>query len=351
MRVTLAKVASAIGRQFSACFQPLLFFLLSTFHRALRIFLKPGQPDQTARLAPPPAPPQDSCDDDETDNTDGGMASPSSAAPPPPKRAPVPRIIPALPRIPFSKKENTAPKAVAPVIQDAAQKQQQQLNERVARLQLNGGASSAGPAALGGTTGGAPAASIGLARQQQQQQEQRLEVTARKPSQKLVERVDNRQENVNAADVKGKGKAFAGRDETVQSSPPIPLQEPDLNATGAALAKVVPHQTPAQISHEVSQTSKLKETTIKLGEDTVQIQSKVETPEEAAERAIHSGFMREALDMVCLGQFFFFLVICPFPATFLQYHLLFHPPPRSVRIGILSWLRWCAGALSAPPTP
>ncbi|KAK0655132.1 cytidine deaminase-like protein [Cercophora newfieldiana] len=54
--------------------------------------------------------------------------------------------------------------------------------------------------------------------------------------------------------------------------------------------------------HGVSQTSKLKETTmITVGEDSIQIQAQTETPEEAAERAMHGTFMREALDMARLA--------------------------------------------------
>lgn len=54
----------------------------------------------------------------------------------------------------------------------------------------------------------------------------------------------------------------------------------------------------------VSQSSKPKEaaaTTIQLDGVTVQVQAKAETPEQAAQRAMHSRFMREALDMVSLG--------------------------------------------------
>lgn len=63
------------------------------------------------------------------------------------------------------------------------------------------------------------------------------------------------------------------------------------------------------LSHDVSQTSKLKETTIMVGQDTVHIQTQArgKTPEEATERALHSGFMREALDMVCFSLSLLFL--------------------------------------------
>lgn len=49
------------------------------------------------------------------------------------------------------------------------------------------------------------------------------------------------------------------------------------------------------INHELSQTSQLKEG---FTGNAAQIEAELETPEEAAERAMHAGFMREALDMV-----------------------------------------------------
>lgn len=70
---------------------------------------------------------------------------------------------------------------------------------------------------------------------------------------------------------------------------------------------------PVPLRHSISQTRKLKETmTIQLGgSETVQIQAKLETPEQAAERAMHSRFMRDALDMVSLP--FLCLLLIKFP--------------------------------------
>lgn len=57
--------------------------------------------------------------------------------------------------------------------------------------------------------------------------------------------------------------------------------------------------SPVPLTHSVSQTSKLKETTtIQLGSETVQIQARTGTPEQAAEKAMHTRFMEDALDMV-----------------------------------------------------
>ncbi|KAK4150951.1 hypothetical protein C8A00DRAFT_45746 [Chaetomidium leptoderma] len=64
---------------------------------------------------------------------------------------------------------------------------------------------------------------------------------------------------------------------------------------------------PVPLTPSVSQIGGLKEatttttTTIQLDGETVQVQAKVQTPEQAAERAIHSRFMREALDMAKLA--------------------------------------------------
>jgi hypothetical protein len=79
-------------------------------------------------------------------------------------------------------------------------------------------------------------------------------------------------------------------------------QQSGLDGVNGTLAREVPRALPVPLTHSVSQTSRPKETatTIQLGTETVQIQPKVETPEQAAERAMHSRFMREALDMVGL---------------------------------------------------
>ncbi|KAL2135033.1 hypothetical protein VTI74DRAFT_10070 [Chaetomium olivicolor] len=78
--------------------------------------------------------------------------------------------------------------------------------------------------------------------------------------------------------------------------------ENDPTAIGSGAAEVT-RVAPVPLTHAVSQTSRPKETasTIQLGSETVHIQTKVETPEQAAERAMHSRFMREALDMARLA--------------------------------------------------
>ncbi|KXX77391.1 tRNA-specific adenosine deaminase subunit TAD2 [Madurella mycetomatis] len=96
-------------------------------------------------------------------------------------------------------------------------------------------------------------------------------------------------------DGSGKGVMGAG----------VPAQEPGL-AAGASIGNVadgrVTRAPPVPLTHSVSQTSKPREmTTIQLGSETVQIQAQTETPEQAAEKAMHSRFMRDALDMARLA--------------------------------------------------
>lgn len=98
-------------------------------------------------------------------------------------------------------------------------------------------------------------------------------------------------------------------------APPIPFQDVanrlgittmDAASSSKADEVVAPEVTKAPavpLMHAFSQTSRLKETptTMELDGVTVQVHSKTETPEQAAERAVHSRFMREALDMVSYG--------------------------------------------------
>jgi hypothetical protein len=96
------------------------------------------------------------------------------------------------------------------------------------------------------------------------------------------------------------GKDGAGK-QVVQDA--VLQQQSGLDSADGTAAREVPRAPPVPLTHSVSQTSRPKETTttIQLGTETVQIQPKFETPEQAAERAMHSRFMREALDMVGLG--------------------------------------------------
>lgn len=90
----------------------------------------------------------------------------------------------------------------------------------------------------------------------------------------------------------------------VTQNGPLPQQPGPDSISDSAVGEVT-RTLPVPLTHTVSQTSKPKETatTIQLDGVTVQIQDKVETPEQAAERAMHSRFMREALDMVSIRLF------------------------------------------------
>lgn len=72
----------------------------------------------------------------------------------------------------------------------------------------------------------------------------------------------------------------------------LPLQDGSSGASSGSTQEVTRSPAVLLTANSVSQT------TIELDGETVQIQAKVETPEKAAERARHSRFMREALDMV-----------------------------------------------------
>ncbi|KAL2020468.1 hypothetical protein VTK56DRAFT_8353 [Thermocarpiscus australiensis] len=79
-------------------------------------------------------------------------------------------------------------------------------------------------------------------------------------------------------------------------------QRSDSDGGSSSTAGEVTRAPPVPLTHSVSQTSRLKETaTIQMGREAVQLEAKVETPEQAAERAMHSRFMREALDMARLA--------------------------------------------------
>jgi hypothetical protein len=95
-----------------------------------------------------------------------------------------------------------------------------------------------------------------------------------------------------------------GVDNQVTQNGSLPQQSGPDSISDNALAEVT-RTLPVPLAHTVSQTSKPKETatTLQLDGVTVQIQDKAETPEQAAERAMHSRFMREALDMVSIRLF------------------------------------------------
>ncbi|KAK5656556.1 hypothetical protein OQA88_4535 [Cercophora sp. LCS_1] len=191
-------------------------------------------------------------------------SAPSSSAADNPtfaKRVAVPNIVPALPRIPLPlKRENTPPAksaTAAPLSatsgSSTAFSDVTQLANGVTRLRLDAGLAK-------GTALPAEDVAVRAGRERQT-------IATRGPIK-------------DASDPSRPGLLSDGSNKEVVRYPAVPM------------------------SHEVSQSSKLKErTTITVGEDTVQIQTHNldDTPEQAAERALHSGFMREALDMARLA--------------------------------------------------
>ncbi|KAK4222558.1 putative tRNA-specific adenosine deaminase [Podospora fimiseda] len=93
------------------------------------------------------------------------------------------------------------------------------------------------------------------------------------------------------------------KDDVFTSTPSLKDSLSIIASIGSSLAtQEVTRAPPVPFVSSISQTSKLKDTpTIKVGEETLEVLPIDETPEQAAERAMHSGFMREALDMARLA--------------------------------------------------
>ena len=274
---------SAIGHHFTACLHSLLLFFSGGARRNLGFLLNFSvQTDQAGRLrtsvsdttteedaAAPNTSTQSSSAEDpsiqdiDTDDRssdfdfgDDEMASTASSVP---KKAALPKIIPALPLVPLPcRRDSSTAKATKHEVEH--------LGDGLKRMQLNG-----------------------LAPTEQQQ-----ESAIRKVTSSPAQVISNGLEKENNADVRGKGKerALGLSIQIVQDGP----------------RKEVVRSPPVPLVHEISQNSNLKEITPvtdsfpPLGPDVV------ETPEQAAERAIHSGFMRDALDMVCTDAFFLFML-------------------------------------------
>ena len=183
-------------------------------------------------------------------------AAPAKAALP--KKVPVPNVIPALPRLPLLRKRENVTTLGPTLISTATAvtaTNDAQLSNGVARLRLDGGA-----------------------------------VMPQADSvPKMVEVTEGDEKE--ASQIAGGGLFRAATQQILV----------DVGVNDSSAKREVVRAPPVPMTHEFSQTSKLKETatTIRVGKDTVQIKRALaETPEQAAERAIHSGFMRAALDMV-----------------------------------------------------
>lgn len=314
MAVTLLTPALASGRRvlalFKSVFALVLDVLRSAFRHALHLFFPPasatapasssakpldqqtGEPQLSTTPLPPPA--SESHPSHRVDqvgippdsDSDDSMAA--TAAPLPPgtnkylkKR---PTVIPALPilPLPLPKRDNmalkTTPSAASSVrsatsaaLSSSAGTTVTRLSNGVANLRLEGALSGKGPA-----TAARPAA------------------------------------DENAASA-GNGNAKASAQTTTNADPFSNPPFLDLGANGDS--REVLRAPAVPMMHDVSQTSKLKETaSSKASDDGVLAQVKPDTPEQAAERAIHSGFMREALDMVRCGCIFLSVVPLWLPA-------------------------------------
>ncbi|KAK4443707.1 tRNA-specific adenosine deaminase subunit TAD2 [Podospora aff. communis PSN243] len=212
---------------------------------------------------------------DANGNTTMPAASSSSAAPGAPatrslpQKVPVPKITPALPLVPLQpRNQNAAPKPAGPTPPVAT--------------------SSTAPLASGVEPTLAQIASHLT----------RLRMDGGPGSEPLSPSLQPQRPNEN-----GTSKENIPRP---SSQPPAIISDP----VGAAMLAELLNSAPREVvrapavpmHHGVSQTSKLKETTtIAVGEDSVHIQARSETPEEAAERLRHGTFMREALDMARLA--------------------------------------------------
>jgi hypothetical protein len=190
-------------------------------------------------------------------NNDSEMTTAPSSSSAASAFAPVPKIVPALPRAPLASRENRSPTKTSSIKPDAAA----QLSDKLSRLDLDETETAAEQA---------PSAAASL--------------------QDVV--------NGSGSSVSDAGTGNQAALVAAQQSGPRSMSS--LIGDDAAAAEVT-RALPVPLTHTVSQTSRPKETTtMQLDGVTVQIQARDETPEQAAERAMHSRFMREALDMVSL---------------------------------------------------
>ncbi|KAK4660678.1 tRNA(adenine34) deaminase [Podospora pseudocomata] len=288
MAVTLFQALSATGLKAFAFLQALLWFPAGVFRQALALLSaatssphRPGSPT-LPRTSAPAAGSLGNCNntadndqadlhanqDSDADNTDLTMAGDTSSASSRQqqmlsKNAPLPKVVPAMPRFgPASLKEN-APAASAANPAVTTNNSTDEVANGVSRLSLQESA-AASNRVLSASDGNAGAGST-------------------------------------AAPAENGGTAALSKGNFVQSNGALP----DIFGGDEALATQEVTRAPAvPLTHSISQTSKLKEMpppTIQLGDETLRILEKEETPEQAAERAVHSGFMREALDMARLA--------------------------------------------------
>lgn len=249
MAITVFKAIWAFGHKTTAFLRSLFLFPFYAIPQAFGLFPgfrqtnQPALPFSNSRSASPSS--------RETRHSDDEMqnAAPTSAAPDPQAQKPssVSKMVPALPRTTpaGAGKENRA-------LEEKASADDTQLGDKLSRLELD--------------------------------ESRKTATESPTPLQEAVNGTGS------TAEV-GAGKQVAGQN--------------GVDGTTTTSTEVVTRALPVPLSHPFSQNSKPKEaaattTTMQLDGVTVQVLAKAETPEQAAERAVHSRFMREALDMVSL---------------------------------------------------
>ncbi|KAK3996262.1 putative tRNA-specific adenosine deaminase [Cladorrhinum sp. PSN332] len=305
MAVAFFKALSAIGLKAAAFVQTLFFFPAGIFRQTLALLPNAGQPQtlpcsssSSSNNGAPAVPVSSSSDHlssasstsnsspssvsdllsettatttpqivdaTNTADLDDTMAGPTSSAGGSAtlkKKISAPKIVPALPRVaPVANKENASISKTPKATGDA----QTQVSNDLAALSLK-------------ENGGAPSAAT----------------STRVPS---MSNGNFANAGPSAANVETGFTRDDGSTTTAKDSLSI------IASIGSSLAtQEVTRAPPVPLTSSISQTSKLKETTtIKVGEETLEVLPIDETPEQAAERAMHSGFMREALDMARLA--------------------------------------------------
>lgn len=186
------------------------------------------------------------------------------------KKIPVPNVVPALPLVASAKENATLVKAGSAVAAPAADSDNNNLSGDLDRLSI--------------ATNAAAVAATGTADSSNRVTLQPLEIPHDNNTTPAVA-VDGANDAeprqlLRANVLHGHGPSTSVGWNIVDSLPRAPVVR----------SPAVP------INHELSQTSQLKEG---FTDSATQLEDDLETPEEAAERAMHAGFMREALDMVC----------------------------------------------------
>ncbi|KAK0723670.1 hypothetical protein B0T21DRAFT_453303 [Apiosordaria backusii] len=287
MAVTLFQALSATGLKAAAFVQALLWFPAGVFRQAFASFSattssphRPSSPTLLRASTPAAGSLENNTTDDNNNqgdlhaqrnsdsNTDLTMAGDTYSAlqqqQNSARKASLPKIVPALPRFASTSKKEVVPATSAAKSTTATSNLADDVANGVSRLSLNESASASNRvlSALDGNAGTSSAP-----------------VRATPAGSAATLNKENFvQTNGALADIFGGDDALATQE--VTRAPAIPL------------------------THAISQTSKLKEMpppTIQLGDELLHILDKEETPEQAAERAIHSGFMRDALDMARLA--------------------------------------------------